>query len=163
MKAVVTVWQFKWQGLYWLALYGLLWMLLTGGAGWGFGLVCTLAAAGTSLYLTASPYTLQLQHLPAGIGFFLHALWSGGWDVARRAYDPALPLHPGWVYYPLTQNHPRVNLVLSAMVGLLPGTLCSRIVDQQLLLHVLDTRHPWRPTVSRLETHLVQILGDKQP
>lgn len=161
MKAVMTVWQLRWQGLNWLALYTVLWFLLTGGAGWGFGLFCVLAAASISLRLGLSPYTLQLRHLPGFIGFFFRALWSGGWDVARRAYNPTLPLNPGWVSYPLTHNYPRVSLVLSAMVGLLPGTLCSRIVDQRLLLHVLDTEHPWQPTVSHLEARLLALLGAK--
>jgi hypothetical protein len=32
------------HGFYWLALYGVLWGLLAGASGWGFGALCILAA-----------------------------------------------------------------------------------------------------------------------
>lgn len=147
------------RALYWLLLYSVLWGILSGGAGWAFGLSSAALAALMSVRLGLSPIRVRWYYLPRFVSFFIGAVFAGGWDVARRALDPRLPLHPAWVSYSLTQTNPRVSLLLSAMVGLLPGTLASRVGAGQVQLHVLDARQDWNSTVARLERHLSDLLG----
>lgn len=148
--------------MYYFFFYVVLWALLSGGTGWELGLLFILTATVASLYLRTPLWNLHLRYLPGFLVFFIRSLWSGGWDVARRACHPSLPLNPGWVDYRLTQNHPRVSLVLSAMVGLLPGTLATRIDQQHMTIHVLNLDQPWQPTVERLEQKLTYLIEGKR-
>ena len=140
---------------YWLLLYTALWWLLAGHAGWGFGAVVVVAAVAASIWLDAAPWRFRLQFLR----FFLWELCLGGWDVARRALHPRRPVDPAWVIYPLNCDDARVKLTLSAMVGLLPGTLSSRYEEDQLHIHTLDRNQDWLTTVADLERELACLLG----
>lgn len=147
------------QFLAWTLLYSLLWLLLGAGDGWLFGVLVAIPAALVTLALKLSVPTVRLAAVPGFIGFFLVNLVAGGWDVAWRALRPSMPLHPVWVYYPL-RCRPDQRLALSVLVGLLPGTLATRIDDDRLLLHVLDNRQPWQPVVARIEQRLMAMCGD---
>ncbi len=146
----------------WLILHGALWWLLTGGHGWAFGLAFAVSAAALSLYLSRSPLPLRLHRLPGFVAMFCRELLSAGWDVARRALHPRLPLAPQWLDYPLQSRDFHVRLVLSAMVGLLPGTLSSRFEDDILWVHVIDATQPWQDTVAALEQALANLLEDRR-
>lgn len=147
------------QGSYWLLMYAALWLLLSGASGWVFGLVCALAAAGLSLWLKLPSLGLRLSYLPRFLLFFFLETWLGAWDVARRALHRRLPLDPAWVTHSLDCSDPRVRLLLSAMVGLMPGTLSTHIAEDSLHLHILDQRQEWRLQVEKMETHLARLLG----
>ncbi|WP_111642308.1 Na+/H+ antiporter subunit E [Marinimicrobium alkaliphilum] len=143
----------------WLLFYTLLWVLLTGARGWGFALVLVPAASAVSVALGSSLPPLRWHRLPVFIGWYLRALWAGGWDVARRALHPRLPLAPDWVSYTCTCANPRVRLWLSALVGLLPGTFATHYDGEHLYIHVLDHTQPWAALVRQLEAQLAQLLG----
>lgn len=150
-----------WSGLalnlgIWLAL----WALLSNNSGWAFGVPLALLAAWASQRVRLQVGPLQVQYLPAFLGFFLTALVIGGWDVARRAWHPQLPIAPRWLRYDMSSQEPRVHLLLSAMVGLLPGTFASHFQQQTLFIHALDHRQDWRSTVHRLEHHLERLLKE---
>lgn len=146
--------------LYWLVLFALIWLLLSGGSGWLLGSLSVLGAATLSVWLGLRPIRLRLKYLPGFVFFFAKALISGGWDVAKRALLPSMPLSPAWLDYPLTAQSPRVRLVFSAMVGLLPGTFSSGYQNDVMAVHVLDQRHPWEDTARQLEHHLMRLLGE---
>jgi multicomponent Na+:H+ antiporter subunit E len=159
LKSPRSAYTFLRQGGHWLMVYVGLWLLLGGASGWAVGLLFALAATGLSLWLRLPVPGLQLRRLPAFLGFFaLEVLW-GAWDVARRALHPRMPLDPAWVAHTLTCADPRVRLVLSGMVGLMPGTLSSHIENDALHLHVLDQTQAWRLPVERMETHLARLFG----
>lgn len=151
------------DGTCWLLVYGALWLLLSGASGWVYGLVCALAAAGLSLWLKLPFAGLKLRYLPPFLFFFFHEVVLGAWDVARRALHPGLPLDPAWVTHSFACSNPRVHLLLSAMVGLMPGTFSTHFDEQTLYLHVLDQRHGWRAPVERMEAHLARLLGASSP
>lgn len=151
------------DGLGWALLYGMLWALFTGGSGWWLGVPGIMLAVGLSLWLGNRPWRLSLAALPGFLWFFICRMVMGGWDVARRALHPRCPLQPAWHQYSLTSQSPRVSRLLSAMVGLLPGTLASRIDGQQMRVHVLDERLPWQATIAELEGHLERLLGEREP
>lgn len=146
--------------LLWALLYSLLWLLLSDGSGLLFGAVITLSAAVLSVALGVSLPGMRLVAAPGFIAFFLTRLAAGGWDVALRAMHPSMPLHPAWVHYPLRCTTSGQRLFLSVLVGLLPGTFAARIDNDQLLIHVLDSRQPWRPVVEELEHRLMALAGD---
>jgi len=147
------------DGLRWTLLHAALWALFAGGRGWTLGIPTVALAVALSLWLGLRPPTMRAAALPAFLGFFLKHMWLGAWDVARRALQPRCPLQAAWHEVPLGDSSPRQRLLLSAMVGLLPGTLASRIDGDCLRMHVLDERLPWRATVHELEDHLQRLLG----
>ncbi|MCQ4257185.1 Na+/H+ antiporter subunit E [Stutzerimonas stutzeri] len=146
------------DGLGWALIYAALWALFSEGGGWSLGVPTALLAAGVSVWLGMRPWHPTLSVLPGFIGFFLGKMVAGAWDVAVRALHPGRSLQPAWLVYPLTAHSPQVRLVLSALVGLLPGTLASRVDGDSMRVHVLDQRQPWEPTVRELEQRLQRLL-----
>ncbi|WP_231701500.1 Na+/H+ antiporter subunit E [Halopseudomonas xinjiangensis] len=148
---------------YWLILFIALWLLLAGNAGWYLGLPSAIAATLVALRLQLAPLPIRPLALPQFITRFLLAAISGGWDVARRALHPRLPIAPDWVDYPVRSNHRQVRLLLSSLVGLLPGTLAIGIEEDRLRLHVLDVGSDWQRQVAALESSLCRLFGDSEP
>lgn len=138
-----------------------LWALLSHAEGWTFGVPLAAIATFVGYRLELRSGSLRLREVPAFLGFFLRELFSGGWDVARRALHPHLPVAPAWKTFVLTSRDPRVCLLLSAMVGLLPGTLSSHHEGQTLHVHALDQHQNWERTVAQLELRLSRLLGDE--
>ena len=147
------------DALFWSLIYAALWALFAAGQGWLLGVPTVALAVALSLWLGLRPLGMRLGALPAFLGFFLKHMLLGGWDVARRALQPRCPLQPAWHPYSLCSQSPRVRLLLSALVGLLPGTLASRIEGDEMRVHVLDERLPWQATVADLEQRLERLLG----
>ncbi|ASF49091.1 sodium:proton antiporter [Methylophaga nitratireducenticrescens] len=143
----------------WLIVYSLLWIVLTESSGIAFGSFVILAATCISLYLAVPTPTLKMRYMPPFVVFFLKEMTMGGWDVARRALSPSLPITPHWVVYSLHDCPENIKLILSALIGLMPGTLASHYKNQQLHIHVLDSTQDWHTVVSDLEKHLTQLMG----
>lgn len=159
-----TGWQHRLSdGLGWALIYAVLWALFSEGGGWSLGAPTVLIAAGVSLWLGMRPWHPSLSVLPGFIGFFLAKMVAGAWDVAVRALHPGRSLQPAWLVYPLTARSAQVRLVLSALVGLLPGTLASRVDGDSMRVHVLDQSQAWEPTVRELERRLQRLLTQEIP
>lgn len=147
-----------WQFAFWSALSAALWLLLAEGKGWQFGLPTVLLAAGLAVFLDLEPWAFRLLRMPAFLWFFLRSTFHGAVDVARRAISPRCPIAPSWLRYEFTSNDPRVRLLASAIIGLFPGTLAAKIEGDYLLIHVLDERTDWCPTIAELERELSAVL-----
>ncbi|WP_304641525.1 Na+/H+ antiporter subunit E [Pseudomonas sp.] len=148
------------SALVWLCLHAGLWWLLAGG-GWYLGLPAVVLAALLSYRLQLRFWYLRPLHLPAFLWLFGRQLLAGGWDVARRTVTPSLPIEPAWVRYDLKSADARVRLLLSALVGLLPGTLSTGVKRDHLELHVLDADLSWHEAVAQLEASLDRLLGER--
>ncbi|MEX1214802.1 Na+/H+ antiporter subunit E [Saccharospirillum sp.] len=146
----------RWLG--WCLVFAPCWLLLTGGDGWGFGVVAVAGSAAVAVWLGASVRLPGWRQLPGFMGFLLRAAIQGGWDVARRAWLPSLPISPGWVEYSLRTEDERVRVLLSAIIGILPGTLALRVDENRLVIHALDIHQDWRSTIVALESRLVYLL-----
>lgn len=149
----------------WLLVYGVLWYVLSGGAGWAFGAPCVGLASLLAVYLqrqSQQPRGIQPRHLPLFLLFFIRSALRGGLDVAHRALHPRCPIAPAWVRYPFTTDNSGVRLLVSAIIGLFPGTLASKIDGDELWVHVLDETADWRSTVEKLEQQLAQLLSATQ-
>lgn len=136
-----------------------LWALLSGNSGWYLGVPAVLLATSTAAALNTRPWTLRLQHLPSFSLFFLYNSLRGGWDVARRALRRSAPVAPAWARHELRTEDLGVRLALSAIVGLLPGTLASHFDETHLHIHLLDGGSDWQGTVRRLEQLLIRLSG----
>lgn len=132
-----------------LALRGagflVLWIVLAGTAPGDFavGLLAAALAAWASVTL-----------LPPGRGRFsargsarlaAHFLVQSvvaGWDVARRAFHPRLPIKPGFVQYPVGFAPGPERAAFKAFTSLLPGTVTVGEEEAGILYHCLDVDQP---------------------
>lgn len=149
--------------LFWLFCYLLLWWVLGGADGMVFGAFCAALASGLHGHLRLRRPRVRVGALAPLVGYFLGKALQGGWDVSRRVLAPRLVVSPAWATYTLASPNPQVHLVLAALVGLLPGTLCARIEGAQLHLHLLDETLAWRGAVTRLEQLLERLIGAHPP
>lgn len=153
---------------WWLAglrrglLFALLWWALTEGDlyGWPFGLAMVALATYASLILLPPPrWRLRWQALPAFVLFFLHHAVLGGVDVARRAFDPRLPINPAFLRRPLGLKPLAARLIMTWTVSLLPGTVSVELGDDELELHVLDTHMPTERVLAALEERIGALFA----
>jgi multicomponent Na+:H+ antiporter subunit E len=145
--------------VFWLAVYAVLWYLLTNGTGWAFGIPTIVLASLLAIVLRVRPWCFQLRKLPAFLLFFLHAALGGAVDVARRALHIRCPIAPTWVHYRFTVSDSRVRLLVSACLGLFPGTLASKVESDELHVHVLDETLDWQASVAALERQLNELIS----
>jgi multicomponent Na+:H+ antiporter subunit E len=122
-----------------------LWVILIGlkPVDLAVGVFAAAAATWTSLrLLPPGTHRLRLAALP---GLALRFVWQSvvaGWDVARRAFDPRLPLQPGFVRYPVHFPRGRARNAFASYTSLLPGTVPVEDDETGLLYHCLDVGQP---------------------
>lgn len=128
------------------ALFLGLWLILAGPA-WvslPFGLLAAGLATLASRRLSPAPVRvadpLALLRLVAQSA--LQTLLAGT-DIARRAFDPRLPLQPGLVTHAMALPEGAARDGFAALASLAPGALPSGTDDAgHLIVHALDTRLP---------------------
>ena len=108
-----------------------------------FGVAATMAATWASLKL------LPPEGGRARIGKLLlllpHFLWQSlvaGWDVARRAFAPRLPLRPGFVDYAPRLPRGSARNAFELISSLLPGSVPTAETEATIEYHCLDTQQP---------------------
>ena len=72
-------------------------------------------------------------------------LWQSvvaGWDVARRALDPRLPLAPGFVEYRCGFAPGPLRNAFASLTSLMPGTVPLADDGKTLRYHCLDVNQP---------------------
>lgn len=127
------------------AAYFGLWVVLIGvdPLDLAVGLGVAAAATWTSLrLLPPGAHRLRLAALPR---LALHFVWQSvvaGIDVARRAFDPRLPLKPGFIVYPTQYPRGPTRTAFASLTSLLPGTVPCRDDELGLLYHCLDVDQP---------------------
>lgn len=139
-----------------------LWMVLmqsTKPADLAVGAFATLGATWLSLHLLAP----AAAHLRLGSLFALlpHFIWQSvraGIDVARRAFDPRLPLHPGFVTCPLDFPPGLARNTFATITSLMPGTVQADATDDALIYHSLDTAQPVVEALWKEEKLLARAL-----
>lgn len=128
------------------SVYFLLWLILMQSAKPGdliMGLVTTLAATWVSLHLF-KPESGRFRYGKL-LALFPHFIWVSvlaGLDVARRAFDPRLPLQPGLVSCPLDFPPGLARNTFATFTSLMPGTVSICEDGENLLYHCLDTAQP---------------------
>lgn len=136
------------------------WWVLSGGdpASWWWGAPAVMAAA------LFNPFPLGWTggwRLPGVIAFVPVFLWfslRSALDVAWRAMHPRRPLEPALVDYPWALPPGTPRLMFANLVNLMPGTLCVRISEQAITLHILGRPGRTQATLQRLERHVARMF-----
>ena len=83
-----------------------------------------------------------------------------GIDVARRVFDPRLPIAPGMVRYSCAVLTGRDRDIFYAVTSLLPGTVpAGEGADGVLQVHCLDMEQAVTAAMARDETLLARAMG----
>ena len=128
------------------AMFFALWGILTLGDRNDFavGVFAAIMATWASLFLLP-PATTHPSLLPL-LKFMLHFFQQSviaGLDVAKRAFDPKLPLNPGYVQFSCPISAGPARSAFCALSSLLPGTMPVKSdATGNVLVHCLDTRQP---------------------
>src|SRR5262245_5349762 len=124
------------------------------------GVLVSAAATWTALpILPPGPQRVRLIRVLPLIPHFLWKSLVAGWDVARRALDPRLPLRTGFVGYPPRFRSPLVRNAFASYTSLLPGTLPVEDDGETLLYHCLDIEQPVAAELATEETVLAHAVG----
>jgi multicomponent Na+:H+ antiporter subunit E len=91
-------------------------------------------------------------------GHFLRQSVVAGLDVARRAFDPRMPLQPGFVSYPLSFRPGPARNIFASWTSLLPGTVPVADDGETLLYHCLDVGQPIAKQLGTEEAWLAPLL-----
>jgi multicomponent Na+:H+ antiporter subunit E len=142
-----------------------LWLVLNEGEARNGGFAVVAVVAATVLSHRLFPARGRAGIRPWGalrLGWlFATQSISGGFDVARRAFDPRLPVHPGMVEIDLDAEDLPTQVGLAALVSLLPGTMCVRL-DAGMRVHSLDTTTDVTHRVARAERAVAGALGPQR-
>jgi multicomponent Na+:H+ antiporter subunit E len=91
-----------------------------------------------------------------------HFLWQSvvaGVDVARRAFDPRLPVRPGFIRYASRLAPGARRNAFTSYTSLLPGTVPCGDEEGEIVFHCLDVRQPVAEQLAEEERRLTQVLG----
>ena len=149
-----------------LALMALVWLGMNGTdrSSWIVGGPVAFAAAWVSVTLLPDTrWRLSPGGAIAFAGFFLRESVRGGWDVARRALSPALPLSPAIVGFRLRLPPGSARLLFCAAISLLPGTAVVAITDGSICVHVLDASPRVEGELRQLEDRVAALFGLRLP
>jgi multicomponent Na+:H+ antiporter subunit E len=92
---------------------------------------------------------------------FLRQSVVAGIDVARRALDPRLPLHPGFVVYPVGLPRGPARNMFTTLMSLLPGTVPTGSDETgELLIHCLDTEQPVAAQLTMEEEVFARVIAE---
>jgi multicomponent Na+:H+ antiporter subunit E len=142
--------------------YFALWVVLMG---WApdqllFGALTAAVAAWISLKLLPAG-TLRIRFWPllALVPRFLWQSVVAGVDVARRAFDPRLPLAPGFIVYRSRNPPGTARTVFTSYSSLLPGTVPCGEIEGGVVYHCLDVGQPIVEQLGIEEDRLVQAIA----
>ncbi len=144
--------------LVWLGLNG------TDRASWIVGgpVVAAAARLGAAMVPGASwPWSAR-GALAFGGHFFRESI-RGGWDVARRALSPSLPLAPSVVGYETRLPAGAPRWLFCTAVSLLPGTAVIEIGASRILVHVLHSSQDAPQDLRQLEARVAALFGLRLP
>jgi multicomponent Na+:H+ antiporter subunit E len=147
------------------ALFFGLWLVLAGPEGLLVGALAAAAAGWVSLRLMPPrgvPWRLVTAvRLARSV---VQETVAGGIDVARRAFDPRLPLSPGLVRHTMALPPGLAQDGFRALASLQPGALPSGCdADGSLVVHALDTGLPIAAGMARAEAMFAEAVGGRAP
>ena len=141
-------------------LFLLLWWILTDGdATWWIGVPAVLLATTISTALLP-PILFVWSEILRFIPFFLLHSLLGGIDVARRAFQPNMPIAPELFEYPLRLPPGLPQVLMANTVGLLPGTLSAELERNVLTVHVLDKGTDFLAELEAVERSVARMFGN---
>ncbi|HWJ71740.1 MAG TPA: Na+/H+ antiporter subunit E [Kaistia sp.] len=152
---------FSWS-LFRFVLFLLLWCALKGISPTDIvvGIAAALGATVASLrLLPPGAHSLDIAALARYAGRFLKQSLLAGIDVARRAFDPALPLATGLVTFRPSLSRGFARDLFTTISSMMPGTLpVGEDGKDGLIVHCLDIRQPVAVDMARDEARLRRIM-----
>lgn len=138
----------------------LLWGALAGSrpASWWLGVPLVVIASTLAIRQTAIVWKISPVALVRFLPFFLWKALTGGADVARRAFDPRLPIAPAFLTVRLRLSG-EAAVVLTSVISLSPGTLTVELEGNLATLHVVDATRPVERQVRETEAAVARLLG----
>lgn len=139
-----------------------IWLVLSANApsAWAIGLLASVVAVAVSRRLWPAARWRPGVRACLRLAFhFARGSVAGGLDVARRAFDPRLPVRPGWIACSVDLPPGASRKVMGDILSLMPGSMAAGESRGELLVHCLDTGQPVREGVSRLGCTLRDALG----
>ena len=143
------------------AFFALWFVLIPSGkpADLAFGLVAAGAATWASLVLLpAAAGHLRLGAMLAYLPRFLWKSVLAGFDIARRALDPRLPLNPGFVTCPTKLPPGRARNEFASITSLMPGSVPADDGPGMIVFHCLDIAQPVPEQMAAEERALARVL-----
>ena len=143
------------------AWFGCLWFVLAGARVGDIPAAAAAIAAATwtSLHLLEPSRSRRSPSAMARLTLlFLYHSVVAGLDVAGRALNPRLPLHPGFVTYPTGLSRGMRQNVFTTLTSLLPGTVPAGEQDGRIVYHCLDVTRPVVAELAAEEAALVRAL-----
>lgn len=143
-----------------LFVIALLWWALTEGDTYNlwFGVFVVIVATLASLFL--QPVTgFRPWYLGGVLVFFVRESISGGVDVARRAFAPAMPINPGFTEVVLRLPEGPQRVFLTNLLNITPGTVSVELLPESLRIHMLDTDMPIEEKVREMEQLMAKLFS----
>ena len=125
------------------------------------GLIAAAAATWTSLrLLPVVKVKVRLLSLATFVLHFLRQSVSSGIEVAWRAFDPRLPINPGFVVHPCRLRSAGSRSAFCALSSLLPGTLPTGTDEAgALVVHCLDVGQPVAANLAAEDALFSRAIG----
>ncbi len=140
----------------------LLWMVLMQSAkpaDLAFGALVTVGATWASLHLLdPAAGRLRYGRLLALLPHFVWESVRAGIDVARRVFDPRLPLNTGFVAVPLALPPGLARNTYATFTSLLPGSVPSGETEAGIVYHCLDISQPVVEQLHEEERRLAEVI-----
>lgn len=150
--SVGTVWVF--------AILVLIWWVLDGPHNLMVGLVAAALGSGMFLALRSRrSYSLQIIELPRFVAYFIIESFRGGMDIALRALNPRLPIHPHLFDHPIVLPAGPPKALLIGVISLLPGTLSADLSDDGTLVRVHAINEDPEPAIEELEHRIARLFA----
>lgn len=141
----------------------LTWVILAGGdaGSLALGVPVAMVAAFVSVLLSPPrPSGFRLAGVFPYAVYFVTQSVIGGFDVARRALSPAMPIDPALIEYPLRLAGAAPRMIFANTISLLPGTLSARYIDGTLQVHALDATASVEAELRVLEAKVTALFGE---
>lgn len=71
-------------------------------------------------------------------GWLLWQVIISNWDVARRIWDPSMPIKPMSRKIPVRIKDPLIRSIYANSITLTPGTVTTEVGDDYFIVHALD-------------------------
>jgi multicomponent Na+:H+ antiporter subunit E len=142
--------------------FAFLWWVMAQGRWdtWGLGLVGVIVASILSLrFLPPRRSPISFGGLVGFIGFFVWNSIKGGLQVAWLALRPRPDLAPTLLELPLSLAPGAPRVLMTAAIGLMPGTVGVCLEGDHLRLHVLDERLPAAAEAKALQARIARIFA----
>ncbi len=151
--------QFIFAAIFWYIITGEIYPISNFDKLYFASIILFTAIIGT-LYAPIKIKNIKIHAALRFIPFFMTQSFSGGIDVAKRAFSPKVKLKPLFIKYKLKSNHYLSNVLFASSISLFPGTISAKIEEDYLLLHILhDDKFGGKSTATSVQNERVSELS----